>query len=99
MYLWVGSAIALIIGFQMKKTNAAFPMVDAYLSVFSVIATLLLINKKIETWYWWIVIDLVNIPVFIMRKGYLFAVLFLIYSILAMKGLVDWSRKNHLQIK
>lgn len=93
IYLCLGSAIAFLIGFQMKKTNAAFPMVDAYLSVFSVIATILLIYKKIENWWWWIVIDLVNIPVFVMRKGYLFAVLFLIYFILAVKGLLDWHRK------
>jgi nicotinamide mononucleotide transporter len=93
IYLFVGSALALLIGFQMKKTNASFPMADAYLSVFSVIATILLINRKIENWWWWIVIDLVNIPLFIIRKGYLFAVLFLIYSVLAVRGLQDWNKK------
>lgn len=93
IYLTVGSALALMIGYLMKKTNAAFPMIDAYLSVFSVAATILLINKKIENWYCWIVIDLVNIPVFILRKGYLFSVLFLIYALLAIKGLIDWNQK------
>lgn len=93
IYLAVGSGLALIIGYLMKKTNAAFPMIDAYLSVFSVVATILLINKKIENWYWWIVIDLVNIPVFILRKGYLFSILFLIYALLAIKGLVSWNQK------
>lgn len=93
IYIGIGITIALFIGFQMKKTGAVFPVVDAYLSVFSVIATILLINKKIENWWWWIIIDLVNIPLFIMRKGYLFALLFLIYAILAIKGLRDWKTK------
>lgn len=80
----------------MSKTKAAFPAMDAFLTVFSINATILLIQKKIENWWWWIVIDLINIPVFIIRGGHLFALLFIIYTILAIKGLLEWNKKLNL---
>ncbi|MEP7267439.1 MAG: nicotinamide riboside transporter PnuC [Saprospiraceae bacterium] len=88
--------VSIILTYFMSKTKAAFPAMDAFLTVFSINATILLIQKKIENWWWWIVIDLINIPVFIIRGGHLFALLFIIYTILAIKGLFEWNKKLNL---
>jgi nicotinamide mononucleotide transporter len=67
-------------------------MLDAALTAFSVIATIMLIKQQIENWIFWIVINLVSIPVFIIRDGHLFALLFLIYFVLSIKGWKEWQQ-------
>jgi nicotinamide mononucleotide transporter len=89
----IGTLLAsLMLGYYMALTAAAYPYLDAALSVGSVVATILLIYRKWENWWWWIVIDLINIPVFISRGGYLFALLFAIYGMMAYRGLRVWKK-------
>jgi len=93
LMLWVTGSlpIAFALGYIMHFTAAAFPYIDAFLTVFSLLATWMLVNRKIENWLLWIIIDLVSIPVFIWRDGHLFALLFLIYALLAIKGWKSWK--------
>jgi nicotinamide mononucleotide transporter len=84
--------LSIVLGAIMRLTNAAFPMIDAFLSVFSVTATLLLVQQKIENWWLWMVINLTSIPLFIIRGGWLFAILFLIYFCLSIAGWIAWRK-------
>ena len=45
------------------KIEASYPYADSFVMVLSIIATVLLAKKKIETWYLWIVVDLVALRV------------------------------------
>jgi nicotinamide mononucleotide transporter len=99
IYLGVSILISIGLGLMMKKTSAAFPMTDAAISVFSITATVLLIQQKIENWLLWICINLVSIPMFIIRGGHLFAILFLIYFILSFKGWFAWRKILKSEIK
>lgn len=91
IWLVITALLSGILGYVMHFTTAAFPYLDAYLTVFSLLATWMLVNRKIETWILWIIIDFISIPVFIWRGGHLFALLFLIYGILAFKGWRSWQ--------
>jgi nicotinamide mononucleotide transporter len=89
--LLIGSLLpALLLGYIMHFTRAAFPYIDAFLAVYSLLATWMLVNRKLENWLLWIVIDFLSIPLFILREGHLFALLFLIYGLLAIKGWKTW---------
>ncbi len=91
LILLIGSLVpALLLGYIMHFTIAAFPYTDAFLAVYSLLATWMLVNRKLENWLLWIVIDFLSIPLFIVREGHLFALLFLIYGILAIKGWKTW---------
>ena len=92
LYLSISTLISIFLGMMMQKTNAAFPMIDAFLSVFSITATLLLIQQKIENWGLWIAINLISIPLFILRGGHLFAVLFFLYFLLSIQGWIKWRK-------
>ena len=81
---------ALALGYFMHFTSAAFPYIDAFLTAFSLLATWMLVNRKIENWILWIIINFLSVPLFIMRGGHLFGLLFLIYGILAIKGWKSW---------
>jgi len=89
LVLLIGSLFpALLLGYLMHFTTAAFPYIDALLTVYSLLATWMLVRRKIENWLLWIGID--SIPLFVWRGGHLFALLFLIYGILAIKGWKSW---------
>ena len=39
---------------------SAFPYLDSFTSVMSIVATFLLIRKKVETWYVWLLVDAIS---------------------------------------
>jgi nicotinamide mononucleotide transporter len=61
--------------------------------VSSIIATVLLANKKIETWLLWIAVDLICVFLFF-KKGVVFLGLeYLIFLGLATYGLMNWQKE------
>lgn len=87
-----GFALVFITGYLLKRlTDAERPMVDSFTTVFSIFATLLMINLIPENWWYWIVIDLVSVWLYYQRGLYYTAILFVIYSLLAINGLFQWQ--------
>lgn len=75
------------------KIKAAYPFVDSFVMVLSIIATVLLAKKKIETWYLWIAIDIVCVVLFF-KKGIVFLGLeYLVFLGLATYGLLNWKKR------
>lgn len=70
----------------------AAPFWDAFTTVFSLIAQLLLMGRYVESWYFWIVVDAVYVPLYITRGLYLTAVLNLIFLGLAVQGVQTFRR-------
>jgi nicotinamide mononucleotide transporter len=86
-----GIGIMIVSGFLLKRvTDAASPFIDSFTTVFSIFATILMINLIPENWLYWIVIDAVSIYLYIKRKLYLTAILFALYTILAIRGTIEW---------
>jgi nicotinamide mononucleotide transporter len=74
------------------QTEAAFPFADSFVMVLSIIATILLAKKKIETWYLWIVVDIVCVFLFY-KKGIAFLALeYFVFLGLATYGLLNWKK-------
>lgn len=92
MIILSGAALVLINGALLKKlTDAAYPFVDSFTTVFSIFATLLMINLIPDNWWYWIVIDSVSIYLYYKRKLYFATALFVLYTLLAINGLVQWT--------
>ena len=86
-----------IVGFLLSiRTDAKMPLVDTFTTVFSVVATILVIKKVLENWLYWIVIDLVSIFLYFERDLHLSSILFMIYTIIAIKGYFSWVEKSKL---
>lgn len=75
------------------KTEATFPFVDSFIMVLSIIATVLLAKKKIETWYLWIVVDIVCVFLFVKKGIGFLALQYLIFLGLAVYGLLNWKKQ------
>ena len=88
-----------IVGFLLSiRTDAKMPLVDTFTTVFSVVATILVIKKVLENWLYWIVIDLVSIFLYFERDLHLSSILFMIYTIIAIKGYFSWIEKSKLNV-
>jgi len=75
-------------------TDAALPYFDAFTTVGSLVAQVLLAKKYIGNWIIWIIVDMVAINVYLFKGLYYFAFLFFVYLILCIIGFVQWKKKR-----
>jgi len=82
----------LLLGLFWSFFDAALPYIDAFTTSFSIVATFLVARKIFENWWYWIVIDVVCFFVYLERGLPLIAFLFLIYTVLAIYGIMSWRK-------
>lgn len=94
------AALVLTIGgaaawgwFMATKTDASIPYGDAFTMVTSLVAQGLQTRKKLETWLYWIAVDIVAIGVFYLKDLYLTTGLYFVFLILSAIGFVEWRRE------
>lgn len=66
--------------------------IDAFLTAGSLVAQYLLTRKTLENWHLWIGIDLLYIGLYLHKDLYLTAVLYGLFAILALVGLLAWKK-------
>lgn len=71
---------------------ASFPYLDAFTTVMSFTATILMAHKKIECWYLWILVDIIGIGLYYAKGVVFVSVLYCIFLVLASKGLFNWAQ-------
>lgn len=71
-------------------TAASFAYLDAFTTVVSFVATILLIRKKIDAWYLWILIDIIGIWLYWVKGVHFVSLLYIVFLVLATKGLFTW---------
>lgn len=89
----LGVFTSVILGWLFSTFTRQYnPFLDAGIFVFSIITTYLASISIIENWLFWILIDLLAMYVFGSRELYLTAVLYLIYSLMAAFGYINWIK-------
>lgn len=88
----VGSAVATLgWGFVMSRyTDASHPFWDAGVAMLSVAAQILMTRRYLENWWWWIVVNIISIPLYIVKGINLTAGLYVLFLALAVAGLLEW---------
>ncbi len=88
-----GTAGSFLLGYFMAHyTDAALPHIDAALTSFSLVAQFWATRKHIANWWTWIVVDALEIGVFVYKHLYLTSVLFAFLIFLAVVGLRAWQK-------
>ena len=97
LWIWTGGlALTFVLGaFFDTYTAAAATYLDAFTTVFSVIITFMVIQKKLDNWAYWFLIDIVYVYLYWGRGGYLIALLFVVYLVIVVFGFFSW-RKAYL---
>ena len=73
-------------------TNAAATYADAITTVFALLTTYLVIQKKLENWLYWMCIDAIYLFIYQSRGAYLFVIIMLIYVVVAIYGWRNWQK-------
>lgn len=91
---WIGIGLALsVVMWVLAKayTAAELPGPDAVTTVFSIIATILLVQRKLENWLYFFVFDLVYVWIYWERGSPLFSGMFVIYCVISVLGYFNWK--------
>ena len=72
---------------------SAFPYLDSFVAVMSIITTFLMINKKIESWIFWILIDIIATYMYFLKGIKFVALEYLAFCFIAAYGLWSWIRE------
>lgn len=78
-------------------TDAYAPFADSAVLVFSVIAQLLLMGRRIENWLFWLVVNSIAVPLYASRGLCLTAVLYGVYWVNAIVSWLWWRRLAAVQ--
>ncbi len=80
-------------GYSMSAlTDAAVPYGDAFTTVASVIAQWLMARKKLESWFFWIIVDVVAIGIYWYKDLHLTSGLYTAFLVLSIMGLLSWRK-------
>lgn len=74
-------------------TDAYAPHWDSIVLTFSVLGQFLLMGRRVETWWCWLVVDSVAVPLYTSRELYVTAGLYAAFWINAWIGLRRWRRE------
>lgn len=86
--------ISFILGYIMANyTKADFAYLDTFTTVFAVFATYMLTKKVLENWLYWVIIDSVSIYIYVYKGFYLTAILFVVYTVLAIFAFKQWKEE------
>jgi NadR type nicotinamide-nucleotide adenylyltransferase len=76
-----------------RFTNAYAPFLDSLILVFSVLGQFLLMGRRIETWWCWLLVNTIAVPVYTARELYLTAILYAGFWVNAIVALRKWRRE------
>ncbi len=72
---------------------SAFPYMDSFTTVMSIVATFMLMKKKVEAWWTWLAIDLISTYMYFVKDVKLYSVLYAVFCVIATFGAIAWTRK------
>lgn len=90
---WVVATILLTAvwgTFAKTVLNAAAPYLDGFILVGSLVAQWLTARKYLESWWLWIAVDVVAVPLYASRDLYFLSGLFALFIVLCVIGLREW---------
>lgn len=74
-------------------TDAYAPFIDSAVLMFSIIAQLLLMGRRLQTWPFWLLVNTVSVPLYASRGLYLTAALYAAYWLNALASWLFWRRR------
>jgi len=91
--------LTIVWGYVMATwTDAAAPYADGFVAVTSLIAQWLQARKKLQSWYFWISVDVVAIVVYLIKALYFTTGLYFAFFVLCILGLKEWRKSLQIQV-
>ncbi|MCC5935739.1 MAG: nicotinamide mononucleotide transporter [Lunatimonas sp.] len=89
--LLVGSYVVLYV-VLVTFTDSDVPQWDSFTTATAFVGMWLMAKKKVENWIAWIITDLVSVPLYLYKGLVLTSFQFLVFTVLAVIGLLAWKK-------
>jgi nicotinamide mononucleotide transporter len=88
------AVVAFCYGWMLQRfTNAAAPFLDSVVLAFSVLGQFLLMGRRYENWWCWLLVNSIAVPLYASRGLYLTSALYSFFWINAIVSLRRWHRE------
>lgn len=92
LVLFIGSwAILYLLLIHFTKSNV--PVADSFASATAYTGMWQMAKKKLENWLWWIVTNIISIPLYFYKGAVFTSVQYVVFLALAVLGYIEWNRK------
>ena len=78
---------------------ASFPFLDALTTIMSFVAMFLMAKKRIESWLYWIVVDIIGIILYFVKDVKFISLLYVVLLVIAVRGYFKWHKENISELK
>lgn len=80
-------------GFVLQRwTDSNVPYIDGFCTAMSLVAQFLMTRKILQSWIIWVVVDICYIPLYFYKDLAMTTILYVVFTIIAWKGYLDWKR-------
>jgi len=90
-----GAAVLLAAGYGWllhRFTNAYAPFLDSLILTFSVLGQFLLMGRRLENWWCWLLVNTIAVPLYTARGLRLTAILYAVFWVNAVVSLRRWNK-------
>ncbi len=100
---WIAVAVIYVsVFFLLRQVNSNdnaylhswLPWIDASNTAFFLVATILMAVKKLENWQFWIIGNIVSIPIYASQELYFTAIQYTVFLVLAILGRREWRERG-----
>lgn len=95
--LAVGGVLAIGMAQLMMYINSSYPYADSLTTVFSFIATWLVVKRVLSNWVYWIIIDVASAYIYYLKGLNYYTGMMVIYTVLAVWGYYKWLQEYRVQ--
>lgn len=89
----IGICILTYIGRTIGRyTSSTQALIDATTTVFAILGQWFMSSKILESWYMWILVNLISIPLYISIGSYTLAMVWVSYMVNAIYGFIIWNK-------
>jgi nicotinamide mononucleotide transporter len=72
---------------------SAFPYLDSFVTIMSIVATYLMVQKKVECWLVWLAVDIVATGLYFSKGIYFVGAEYFVFCIIATFGFIRWRKE------
>ncbi len=87
LFIYIAISIILV-----NYTDSPLPYWDSFTTALSIVATWMLARKILEQWLVWVLVDAVSMGLYFYKELYPTAVLFAVFTVLALYGYFQWKK-------
>ena len=89
--LFMGNAHVILP--KLFPEKASFPFLDALTTIMSFTAMFLMAQKRIESWIYWIIVDIIGIGLYFVKDVKFVSLLYVILLFMAINGFISWFKE------